>query len=71
MIIDLTTLKSYLGITGTDEDANLTIIVDAINAQINHLTGRVWGATVTVTDEEHDYEPVFLSCRKASLSLLA
>jgi hypothetical protein len=57
-VIDLAGLKTYMEITGSDDDANLTTIVNSVNAIIKRETGRVFGDTATVTDEEHDYEPV-------------
>jgi len=62
MIISLADLKTYLGITGTAQDARLQFIVDGVNAEVNKRTGRVWGETETIVDEIHDYEPVIFLC---------
>lgn len=59
-MITLAELKTYLGITGTDEDATLTLVVNAINAQIEQTTLRNWGDDKTRT-EIHDYrDSIFL-----------
>lgn len=59
-MITLAELKTYLGITGTDEDANLTLVVNAVNEQVEQTTLRNYLADKTRT-EVHDYrDTVFL-----------
>lgn len=55
-IITTTELDTYTG--ETLDPARSTQVVNAVNAYIERLTGRSWGEVATVTDEEHDYEPV-------------
>lgn len=53
------TTSEYQAYTDTTTD-NDTIIVAAVNAYIERVTKRSWGATVTTT-ETHDYAPtIFL-----------
>lgn len=59
-MITLAELKTYLGITGNDQDANLTLVVNAVNEQIEQITLRNYGDDKTRT-ELHDYrDSIFL-----------
>lgn len=59
-MLTLAELKTYLGITGTEQDATLQLVVDAVNAQIEQSTLRNYGADKTRT-EVHDYrDSIFL-----------
>lgn len=59
-MITLAELKSYLGITGTDQDANLQLIVDAVNEQLEQTTLRNYGADKTRTEIMDYRDSVFL-----------
>ena len=55
-VITVEELQAYTGSTAATD----TTVVNAVNAYINRVTGRSWGATETVT-ETHDYAPtIFL-----------
>lgn len=53
-MITLAELKTYLGIEGTDQDATLTLVVNAVNEYIEQITLRNYGDDKTRT-EVHDY----------------
>ena len=59
-MLTLAELKTYLGITGTDEDATLQLIVDAVNEQIEQTTLRNYGADKTRTEVMDYRDSVFL-----------
>lgn len=48
-------LKEHLGITDSSQDTYLTNLAARITAYVERYTGRVFGRSVTVTDEVHDY----------------
>lgn len=56
-VITLSELKTYMGITGTDYDDQLTYAVNAADAYVYNSTGRLFGSTAQVPAEVHDYEP--------------
>lgn len=61
MIVTLAELKERLKITGTESDAKLTSIIEALTDEVYTITGRSFGEVKTVIDEEHDFYPrIFL-----------
>jgi hypothetical protein len=60
-MVTLQELKTYLGISGTDNDAQLNLIITMLPAYVKLMTGRWYGALQEVT-ETYDYAPtVFLA----------
>jgi len=59
-MITLAELKTYLGITGTDEDANLTLVVEAVNEQVEQTTLRNYGDDKTRTEIQDYRDSIFL-----------
>lgn len=55
-MVTLQELKTYLGITGTDNDAQLNLIISMLPAYVKLMTGRWYGALQEVT-ETYDYAP--------------
>lgn len=53
-MIDLATLKTYLGVTNTSQDTRLQLIVDATNDYVESITRINYGPDKTRT-EVHDY----------------
>jgi len=45
----LTDMRRYLGVTSTDDDALLTILLDAATSAIEHVTGRMFSAPTATT----------------------
>jgi hypothetical protein len=56
-VITTDDLQDYLGSGVVIDAARAQQVVDAVNASIERMTGRVWGATRTAT-EVYDYQPV-------------
>ena len=50
MIVSVADLKTYLGITGTDEDVRLATWADAATAYVHTYTRRYFGAVEEVTE---------------------
>lgn len=60
-IVTLSELKTYLGISGTDNDAQLNLIIAMLPAYVKLMTGRWYGSLQTVT-ETYDFAPtIFLA----------
>lgn len=57
MIVSLEEAKKKLGITGTEQDTEVTTMINALTAELYSITGRSFGEVKTVTDESHDYAP--------------
>lgn len=52
-LVTLSTFKTYLRYTNTDQDGPLQAILDAVEAYLADLTDQTFGASATVTDEVH------------------
>lgn len=60
-IVDLQTLKDYLGITDSDSDSQLQTIISTLPAYVKLMTGRWYGSLKEVT-ESYDFAPtIFLA----------
>ncbi len=54
-LITVDQLKEHLGVTDASQDSYLQSLANRVSAYIERYTGRVFGRTVTVTDEVADY----------------
>lgn len=68
-MLNLDDIKSYLDITGTDEDARLTLIRDAVNQYIEDTTLMNWTTTPKTRTEIHDYRDSIMLGRMGILTI--
>lgn len=68
-MLTLDDIKSYLGITGTAEDARLTLIRDAVNQYIEDVTLTNWSTTAKTRSEILDLRDNVMLGRMGILSI--
>lgn len=68
-MLDLAAVKQYLGIEGTDEDARLQLIVDAVNQYVEDVTLTNWTTTPKSRSEILDYRDNVMLGRMGILSI--
>ena len=54
--VDKDDVKTWLGLSGTGQDTNIDIAIDAASRAIDHYTGRVFTISEAVEDRHYDCE---------------